>query len=390
MTKPTVQYLLCFFAGSIFTLAAGGLLAFDPAPWRWNASGLIESQGRDVVAWMPDPMILVGTAVSLLALALAWVYWRRRALRRPGALKAAAINAGEGSPNEQDEVNAVRVELERQLGRLIVLIAGQLEKSKNHVASLKDVNAHLASVTTVTELRNVVRALITSNETNERQTRDLEARLKEAQDQTSVLRQRLTQAEKLASLDPLTSVANRRRFEQFICSEVDKSHARGTPLCLIMTDIDHFKRVNDRHGHAAGDRVLKSFADLLAMNVREGDLVARYGGEEFAVILPETPTTEAFLIAERIRCMLELYGGPDASLVKEFGRLTASFGVAEIRDGEPPSTLIQRTDQVLYEAKSKGRNRTMVWSTAGISDGAKGAAAQSGDGRRAYPRTRPA
>jgi diguanylate cyclase len=257
----------------------------------------------------------------------------------------------------------VRDELERQLGRLIVLIAGQLENSSDHVASLKSTNAHLASVASATELREVVLSLISKNETNERQTRILEVRLREAQDQASTLRQRLTKAEKLAALDPLTSVANRRRFEQFISDAVNTSHAEGTPLCLIMTDIDHFKKVNDTFGHFAGDRVLKAFADLLSRNVSGSDLVARYGGEEFAVILPETPMGDAFDTAERIRKVFERQGGPDEARINKFGRLTASFGLAEVREGEPPSALIQRADQMLYEAKNKGRNRTMIWSS---------------------------
>ncbi len=245
---------------------------------------------------------------------------------------------------------------------MIVLIADQLEHSKDHVASLKDTNDHLASVTSAAELREVLQSLISSSETNERLTRDLEARLKEAQDQVSTLRQRLSRAEKLASLDPLTSVANRRCFEQFISAEVGQSHENGTPLCLIMTDIDHFKKVNDTYGHAVGDRVLKEFADLLSKNARKGDLVARYGGEEFAVVLPKTPMGDAFALAERMRRMLVLQGGLNKR-VANVGRLTASFGVAEIREGEPTSVLIQRADRMLYEAKNKGRNRTMYWSS---------------------------
>ena len=123
--------------------------------------------------------------------------------------------------------------------------------------------------------------------------------------------------------------------------------------------------MNDTYGHAAGDRVLKAFAELLSKNVRGSDLVARYGGEEFAIVLPRTPMGNAFVIAERIRSKFELHGGPDESIANEFGRLTASFGIAEISDGEPPIALVQRADQMLYEAKNKGRNRTITWASAG-------------------------
>lgn len=368
MTRALANYLLCFFVGSIFTLAGvavmeHGLLSVNP----FGADSLAEL-GKFVPATGTTVVTIAAFAVG--GAVVAGFYGRdltafaNRAFARsvpvhPHPFETLPSQALRG----QADVNAVRDELERQLGRLIVVIAKQLDHSRDHVASLKDANEHLASVTDISELQDVVRSLIAKNETNHAQTRSLEARLNEAQDQVASLRQRLNQAEKLASLDPLTSVANRRRFEQFMSAEVEKSHESGTPLCLILTDIDHFKRVNDTFGHSAGDRVLKAFADLLSDSVRGGDLVARFGGEEFAVVLPSTPMGDAFGIAERIRNIFELNGGPDEALVSEFGRLTASFGVAEIRDGEPPSALIQRADQMLYEAKNNGRNRTQIWSS---------------------------
>jgi diguanylate cyclase len=357
MPSGAINYLFCFLAGVIVATAI--VLGAENAGSLWNSlsgSGLL---------WALSPAL-----VALTVLTLAAVYWGKastiaaQVLKRPSQTflgSSADTRAAARTREEHNEVGAVRDELERQLGRLIVLIAGQLKNSKEHVDTLRDTSTELASVTTVSEIREVVHRLISRNETDAHQTRDLEARLKTAQDQASSLRQRLTQAEALAALDPLTSVANRRGFEQFISAEIERSHASRTPLCLIMTDIDHFKRVNDNHGHAAGDKVLKAFADLLTKSVRGGDLVARFGGEEFAVVLPQTPMGDAFGIAERIRRSFER--GPDEVLVTELGRLTASFGVAEIRDGERPNSLIRRADQMLYEAKNKGRNATIIWSS---------------------------
>jgi diguanylate cyclase len=370
MARAAASYLLSFLGGCVLTVIVVAGAGHAPWPGAWtldthaNANALLE--------WAStlSPVAAGSVILGLLAGVLLVVYWRDaaallgRLLGRPGLAKMGAASATAARPAAgQADLGAVRSELERQLGRLIVLIAGHLENSKEHVASLKDTNEHLASVTTVSELRDVVQTLILNNEANERQTRALEARLKEAQDQATVLRQRLNQAEKLASLDPLTSVANRRRFEQFIETSITGSHENGTPLCLIMTDIDRFKRVNDTYGHAAGDRVLKSFAALLSKSVRGTDLVARYGGEEFAIVLPMTPMGNAFGIAERIRNRFELDGGVDGKTASEFGRLTASFGIAEIREGEPAEELIRRADQMLYEAKSNGRNRTVIWSS---------------------------
>jgi diguanylate cyclase len=366
MVKTASNHLLSFFAGSVLSLGVvtgvnHGRFSASELTDVANAFGGLSAFGVALLAYV---------AAAILVTTLLVLYWSevvafsKRIVRRPGLLSSSlASQSAERSTPRLGDVNIVRDELERQLGRLIVLIAGHLQNSKDHAASLKDTNAHLATVTSAAELRGVVQSLISKNEQSQHQTSDLEARLREAQAQAETLRQRLNQAEKLASLDPLTSIANRRRFEQFVAMEIDKSHQDGTPLCLIMTDIDHFKKVNDTFGHSAGDRVLKAFADLLTNNVRGSDLVARYGGEEFAIVLPRTPMGNAFVIAERIRSKFELHGGPDETLVNEFGRLTASFGVAEIREGEPPSVLIERADQMLYEAKNKGRNRTLTWNT---------------------------
>jgi len=367
MTRLVVNYLLCFLAGSAFAL--GAALAFDRGSWHGSFFRPIDlSSTLENLLLALDPSLLAYAALVIL-LATLLVYGgrylvaRARRPQQPPRPVEPVESSAERPLREPSEVPVVRDELERALGKQMVLIADQLEHSKDHVESLKDTNARLASVTSVAQLADVVRSLISRNESNERQTRDLEARLKEAQDQATMLRKQLTRAEKLASLDPLTSVANRRRFEQFIAAEVDQSHATGTPLCLVMTDIDHFKQVNDTYGHSVGDRVLKAFADLLSSNVRKGDLVARYGGEEFAVVLPRTPMGDAFALAERLRRTLERQGGRRRTAIDRLGPLTASFGVAEIREGEPPSALIQRADQMLYEAKTKGRNRTVIWSS---------------------------
>ncbi len=125
-------------------------------------------------------------------------------------------------------------------------------------------------------------------------------------------------------------------------------------------DLDHFKSVNDRFGQRAGDAVLVQFAELLTKMVRSTDIVARYGGEEFAIILPLAPLGNAYEIAERIRLATQTYKWDrvEAGVV-----LTSSFGIADIRDGDTASDLVNRADEMLYEAKRRGRNRTMIMRT---------------------------
>jgi diguanylate cyclase len=256
-------------------------------------------------------------------------------------------------------VAEARAELEKQFSQFLTLVGEQLKSSARHTNALDILSGRLDGVTSESELRAIVQKLIASNEAYQQETQDLERRLEKAQAKARELKQRAKDAEKLASIDPLTSVANRRKFDDELQKQVATSHQDESPLCLMMVDIDHFKTINDQHGHRTGDAVLRQFAELLGGVVRTTDLVARYGGEEFAVILPRAPLGNAYEIAERIRKTVRSHawnnpGGGDVSL-------TASFGIADIRDGETAIDLINRADQMLYEAKKRGRNRTMIW-----------------------------
>lgn len=159
----------------------------------------------------------------------------------------------------------------------------------------------------------------------------------------------------LTRIDPLTGLANRRFFSERFQEMVSLAHRRSQPLSLIMTDIDHFKKVNDTWGHDAGDRVLKGYAGLMKSRTRSEDLVARFGGEEFIVLMPLADVQEAFAYAERIRCTLA-----DHDLLESGHPVTASFGVAGLYSEEAGEMLIKRADSALYQAKASGRNRTVV------------------------------
>jgi diguanylate cyclase (GGDEF)-like protein len=156
----------------------------------------------------------------------------------------------------------------------------------------------------------------------------------------------------LMQTDSLTGVGNRRRLDESLIAEVERSQRYHHSLCLLITDMDHFKDVNDHHGHALGDEVLKRFALLLREHCRQSDLVARFGGEEFVILLPDTSLENAVACAERIRQRLE-----SQPLVGRVGRVTASFGVAMLAKQEDGADLMRRADQALYRSKKEGRNR---------------------------------
>ena len=160
----------------------------------------------------------------------------------------------------------------------------------------------------------------------------------------------------LSSRDPLTGMANRRHFELTLASEVDRVARAGEPALVLIIDIDHFKKVNDTYGHAAGDIVLKAVAGALAECVRPMDTVARFGGEEFAMILPNCAPSFGQAVAERIRAHVQarrITIGHDVRVA-----VTVSLGGAFAPQWVRSSALlwVERADQQLYRAKSAGRN----------------------------------
>ncbi len=164
----------------------------------------------------------------------------------------------------------------------------------------------------------------------------------------------------LSSRDPLTGLANRRQFELTLASEVDRVARAGEPALVLMIDIDHFKKVNDAHGHPAGDGVLKAVAHALHDCIRPMDTVARFGGEEFAMILPNCAPSFGQAVAERIRKRVQVQKITIAPGVEV--SVTVSIGGAFAPQWVRSSALlwVERADQQLYRAKSEGRNRACL------------------------------
>lgn len=181
----------------------------------------------------------------------------------------------------------------------------------------------------------------------------------ELKDLTEKLASENAVCQRLAFLDGLTGIANRRYFDEFLLKEWLRSIRDQTSLSLIMIDIDHFKIFNDTYGHQAGDECLKMLAMALESTLkRPADMIARYGGEEFVVVLPETEINGALAIAETMRLKAHALNIPHESS-HGHGRVTISLGVASITPelNTSPSLLITVADKALYRAKNEGRNR---------------------------------
>lgn len=179
--------------------------------------------------------------------------------------------------------------------------------------------------------------------------------LEEKQEELLALNCRL---EHMATTDALTGLANRRVFEQALDHQLAVLNRHQTPVSLVLIDVDHFKQINDTHGHPAGDKVLQAVASTLAANIREIDTAARVGGEEFAIIMPDTRQASAAAVGDRLLQRV-------AALDDTPAQVTISIGVAEAMAGEDISDVFGRADDALYEAKSGGRNRLCQASAGG-------------------------
>jgi two-component system cell cycle response regulator len=167
----------------------------------------------------------------------------------------------------------------------------------------------------------------------------------------------MEESQRLATEDPLTGLLNRRAFLSQMEVEVSRCQRYGMPLSLLLIDIDHFKSINDTHGHAAGDQALSAVGAALKREMRVTDIEARWGGEELVVALTNTDLNGGAIVAERVRKAIE-------SLAIQTGRtafkLTASIGVATLQPPERFSDLIERADRAMYAAKKGGRNRVVL------------------------------
>jgi diguanylate cyclase (GGDEF)-like protein len=178
----------------------------------------------------------------------------------------------------------------------------------------------------------------------------LEDTVAELKTEASERKEAIVELEMLAVTDPLTTLINRRKFNELLSYEIERNQRYQVDLSLIMCDIDHFKQINDSFGHDVGDNALKIFSDKIKKNIREVDIFARWGGEEFMILMPNVKISDANSIAEKLRKVIE------TTNIKAIDSLTASFGVTNFSSGDTMESFIKRADAALYQAKDKGRN----------------------------------
>jgi len=182
----------------------------------------------------------------------------------------------------------------------------------------------------------------------------LAARVRDMETSAEQVGQRLAEQSRLALLDSLTQLPNRRAYEERIQQEFERWQRYGRPLSLALCDIDNFKAINDSYGHLAGDKVLRIIARTMRNRLRKADFMARYGGEEFAILMPETTSEEAVAVIEEIRSAI---ADSPFHFRNQPVRITLSAGISALLPGDERDQVFERADCALYNAKQNGRNR---------------------------------
>jgi diguanylate cyclase len=258
-----------------------------------------------------------------------------------------------------DRIDNVGGQIVDEIDQVMSMIDAAVGSATHYTESLANATQSLGNAKDRDGLRSIVEKLVLATRDMEENNSRLEQSLKASKQEINQLQINLEAVRNESLTDPLTSLANRKYFDQTLEKCIAQSVATGEPMALMLTDIDHFKAFNDTFGHLTGDQVLRLVALSVKQNVKGQDIAARYGGEEFAVILPVTTLRAALTVADHVRRAVMTKELMKRSTGEHLGRVTVSIGVAALRKGETAQSLIERADNCLYTAKRCGRNRVM-------------------------------
>ncbi len=258
-----------------------------------------------------------------------------------------------------DRIDTVGAKVLDEIDQVMSMIDAAVGSASNYTETLFDATQKLGTAKDRDGLRAIVESLVLTAKDMEKTNQTLEKRLNASRQEINQLQQNLEAVRTESLTDPLTSLANRKYFDQALDKAIRDTLQTAEPLSLVLIDIDHFKHFNDVFGHLTGDQVLRLVAMSVKQNVKGQDLAARYGGEEFAVVLPSTALRQALTVADHIRRAVMMKELMKRSTGEHLGRVTVSIGVASFLPGEQAQSLIERADACLYAAKRHGRNRVI-------------------------------
>jgi diguanylate cyclase len=243
-----------------------------------------------------------------------------------------------------------------EIDQVMAMIDAAIGSAASYREALAGAKEEIAKTGNRDQLRGIVESLVRTTRDVEIANQALQQRLSDSRKEIKTLEKNLAVVRTESLTDPLTTLANRKFFNNAIHRLIVEAETRGHPLSVVLTDIDHFKNFNDSYGHLTGDQVLRLVATAVKCEIKGQDIAARYGGEEFAILLPRTALTSAVTVAEHIRGSVMRKELVRRSTGECLGRVTISLGVATWRRGDTISSLMERADACLYAAKRAGRN----------------------------------
>lgn len=246
---------------------------------------------------------------------------------------------------------------QKEVAKIVNIIKEVGENTSTHTAALTQHVDSLADFEGASELKDVINLILNDTNKIQEQSNKLEDKLMDSSNTINELKNNLENARVESRTDALTNIGNRKFFDEKVMELMEAHKRENKPFSLIIGDIDHFKKFNDTFGHQVGDQVLKVVAQVIKNESSDAGFPARYGGEEFAILLPNTDTEGAMVVADLIRKVISHKTIKNKNTGQNFGKLTMSLGVATITGAEPAVDLIGRADAALYLAKENGRNR---------------------------------
>jgi diguanylate cyclase len=258
-----------------------------------------------------------------------------------------------------DRIDEVGARVIGEIDDVMTRITDALCMSASYDNSLSGATKKLSTAQDRNQVKAIVETLVKSTREMRDTNKALEERLTLSKSEISNLQHSLEAMRAESLTDPLTGLGNRKYFDRSMTMAVQNAVANGTPLSLLLLDIDHFKSFNDSYGHLTGDQVLRLVGLSLKQCIKGQDITARYGGEEFAVVLPNTALRLALAVADHIRRAIMAKELKKKSTCEILGRVTISVGVAMLKPGDDTDALIERADACLYAAKRGGRNRVV-------------------------------
>lgn len=260
------------------------------------------------------------------------------------------------SEKKEDEVQeAIGKEFEKSLKTVSALISSGMSQNQQFCSTLQGLEK-TPDVSGDSDVKDLLTHLISESQKMADVSTRLTQGLQESRAHVQKLNAELEQVRKQSLLDPLTSVANRRAFENRLKWQIEDAETNRSSFCLVLADLDEFKQINDHYGHQVGDSVLQKFAGALLEATKGQDLVSRYGGDEFALIMPEISLTSAYNLMVSIKHKFEGTRMP-SNAGGSFAQATASFGISVYKPHFTPEKMIEVADTALHRAKTTGRNR---------------------------------